>query len=149
MLTDELITKIGDGLDTMPPRPTSRREIDLLVGRIEAKIRAAQERGASCVEIAKQITKDGYPIKTSTLRVALQRQRKKEPGTKRVTQKKPPPGTSQHRRDTAPPPDQARDAAAIQPARDVDSAQRVRDGYPGQQTYGVASAPQVVTKARI
>ncbi len=82
MLSDELIAKIGNGLDAMPPKPASRRELDLLLTSIEAKIRAAQERGATYAEIAKQISEGGYPIKTSTLRVALQRRRKEEPGVK-------------------------------------------------------------------
>jgi len=81
MLSDDLIAKIGNGLDAMPPKPASRRELDLLLTSIEAKIRAAQERGATYADIAKQISESGYQIKTSTLRVALQR-RKKEPGVK-------------------------------------------------------------------
>jgi len=85
MLSDDLIAKISNGLDTMPPKPASRRELDLLLTSIEAKIRAAQERGATYAEIAKQISENGYPIKTSTLRVALQRRRKNEPGAKRAT----------------------------------------------------------------
>lgn len=84
MLSDDLIAKIGNGLDAMPPKPASRRELDLLLTNIEAKIRAAQERGATYADIAKQISESGYPIKASTLRVALQR-RKKEPGVKRAT----------------------------------------------------------------
>ena len=87
MLTDDLIAKIGNGLDAMPAKPASRREIELLLARIEAKIRTAQERGSTYAEIAKQITESGYPIKTSTLRVALQRRRKKEPGAKRAVRR--------------------------------------------------------------
>jgi hypothetical protein len=90
MLTDDLIAKIGNSLDGMPPKPASRREIDLLIARIEAKIRAAQERGSTYAEIAKQITESGYPIKTSTLRVALQRHRRKEPGAKRAGRRNTP-----------------------------------------------------------
>ncbi|MHB8432267.1 MAG: hypothetical protein ACYDCA_01440 [Candidatus Tyrphobacter sp.] len=86
MLSDDLIAKIGNGLDAMPPKPASRRELDLLLTNIEAKIRAAQERGATYADIAKQISESGYPIKTSTLRVALQR-RKKEPGVKRTARR--------------------------------------------------------------
>lgn len=85
MLSEDLIAKIGNGLDAMPPKPASRRELDLLLTQIEAKIRAAQERGATYAEIAKQISESGYPIKTSTLRLALQRHRKKEPRTKRAS----------------------------------------------------------------
>lgn len=87
MLSDDLIAKIGNGLDAMPPKPASRRELDMLLTSIEAKIRAAQERGATYADIAKQISENGYPIKTSTLRVALQRRRKKEPGAKRTTRR--------------------------------------------------------------
>ena len=87
MLTDDLIAKIGKGLDAMPPKPASRREIELLVMGIETKIRAAQERGASFADIAKQITDNGYPIKPSTLRVALQRHRKKDPSAKRAARR--------------------------------------------------------------
>ena len=87
MLSDELIAKIGNGLDAMPPKPASRREVDLLLTGIEAKIRAAQERGATYAEIAKQISESGYPIKESTLRVALQRRRKKGPGVKRTARR--------------------------------------------------------------
>ncbi|HUA09465.1 MAG TPA: hypothetical protein VMA98_09335 [Candidatus Acidoferrales bacterium] len=82
MLSDDLIAKIGDGLDAMPPRPASRIELDLLLGRIATKIRTAQERGATYAEIAKQISDSGYPVKTSTLRLALQRHRKNELGAK-------------------------------------------------------------------
>jgi hypothetical protein len=85
MLSEDLISKIGNGLDAMPPKPASRRELDLLLTSIEAKIRAAQERGATYAELAKQISESGYPIKTSTLRLALQRRRKKEPRAKRVS----------------------------------------------------------------
>ena len=87
MLTDELIAKIASGIETMPPKPASRREIQLLITRIEAKIRAAQERGCTYVEIAKQITESGYAIKTSTLRVAIQRHRKNE-GIQRTRRRK-------------------------------------------------------------
>jgi hypothetical protein len=86
MLSDDLIAKIGNGLDAMPPKPASRRELDQLLTSIEAKIRAAQERGATYADIAKQISESGYQIKTSTLRVALQR-RKKEPGVKRAARR--------------------------------------------------------------
>src|SRR5579872_3458026 len=89
MLTDDLIAKIGNSLDGMPPKPASRREIDLLIARIEAKIRAAQERGSTYAEIAKQITESGYPIKTSTLRVAMQRRRKKVASTVRTARRSP------------------------------------------------------------
>lgn len=84
MLSEDLISKIGSNLDAMPPKPASRRELDVLLTQIEAKIRAAQERGATYADIAKQISESGYPIKTSTLRLALQRHRKKEPRAKRV-----------------------------------------------------------------
>ena len=84
MLSDELIARIANGLDAMPPKPSSRRELDLLLTRIEAKIRGAQERGATYAEIAKQISESGYTIKTSTLRLALQRHRRKDPAKSRV-----------------------------------------------------------------
>ena len=83
MLSDELIAKIGDSLDVMSPKPASRRELDVLVSRIEGKIRAAQERGATYAEIAKQVSESGYPIKTNTLRLAVQRRRKQPPDTKK------------------------------------------------------------------
>ena len=86
MLSEDLIAKIGNSLDAMPPKPASRRELDLLLTSIEAKIRAAQDRGATYADIAKQISLSGYQIKTSTLRVALQR-RKKEPGVKRTARR--------------------------------------------------------------
>ena len=73
MLSDELVAKIASGLETMPPMPTSRHELQLLIAQIEAKIRAAQERGWTYVEIAKQISESGYPIKSSTLRAAIRR----------------------------------------------------------------------------
>jgi hypothetical protein len=76
MLSDELIAKIANGLDAMPPKPASRRELDLLLTGIEGKIRAAQQRGATYAEIATQISESGYPIKSSTLRVALLRRKK-------------------------------------------------------------------------
>ena len=87
MLSDELIARIGNSLDAMPPKPSSRRELDLLVTRIEAKIRGAQERGATYAEIAKQISENGYPIKTSTLRLALQRHRREGPGMNRAVRR--------------------------------------------------------------
>lgn len=76
MLSDELIAKIAHGLDAMPAKPASRRELDMLLTGIEAEIRAAQQRGATYAEIATQISESGYPIKSSTLRVALLRRRK-------------------------------------------------------------------------
>ena len=76
MLSDELVAKIANGLDAMPPKPASRRELDLLLTEIEGKIRAAQQRGATYAEIATQISDSGYPIKSSTLRVALLRRRR-------------------------------------------------------------------------
>jgi hypothetical protein len=82
MLSDELIAKIGDRLDAMPPKPASRREVDVLVSRIEGKICAAQERGATYAEIAKQISESGYPIKANTLRNAVQRQRRQRSDAK-------------------------------------------------------------------
>lgn len=94
MLSDELIAKIGDSLEAMSPRPASRRELDVLVSRIEARIRSAQERGATYAEIAKQISESGYPIKTNALRLAVQRRRKQPPDTKKqggrnATRRKP------------------------------------------------------------
>ena len=83
MLSDELVAKIANGLDAMPPKPASRRELDLLLTEIEAKIRAAQQRGATYAEIATQISESGYPIKTNTLRLAVQRRRKQPPDTKK------------------------------------------------------------------
>ena len=77
MLSQELVTRIVSGLETMPPMPASRHELQLLIAQIEAKIRAAQERGCTYVEIAKQISESGYPIKSSTLRTAIQRHRQK------------------------------------------------------------------------
>jgi hypothetical protein len=82
MLTDELIAKISERLDAMPPKPASRRELDVLIARIEAEIRAAQERGATYAEIAKEIGESGYPIKASALRIAVQRQRRQRTGVK-------------------------------------------------------------------
>jgi hypothetical protein len=82
MLSDELIAKIGDRLDAMPPKPASRRELDVLVSRIEGKIRAAQERGATYAEIAKEISESGYPIKENALRIAVQRRRRQRPDGK-------------------------------------------------------------------
>ena len=90
MLPDDLIAQIGEGLDSMPPKPASRLEIELLLTRIESKIRAAQERGSTYAEIAKQISDCGYPIKSSTLRVALQRRRKKDPVMKRAARRNVP-----------------------------------------------------------
>ena len=77
MLSEDLVTRIVSGLETMPPMPASRHELQLLIAQIEAKIRAAQERGCTYVEIAKQISESGYPIKSSTLRAAIQRHREK------------------------------------------------------------------------
>lgn len=82
MLSDELIAKIGEHLDAMPPKPASRRELDVLVSRIEGKIRAAQERGATYAEMANQISESGYPVKASALRIAVQRRRRERPDVK-------------------------------------------------------------------
>ncbi|HVR45260.1 MAG TPA: hypothetical protein VMT95_01275 [Candidatus Binatia bacterium] len=82
MLSDELIAKIGADLDVLPLQPTSRRELELLVSRISGNIRAAQERGATYTEIARQISASGYPIKRSTLCAALMRHRKNAAGAK-------------------------------------------------------------------
>jgi hypothetical protein len=89
MLSEELIAKIGNAIDAIPPKPASRREIDLLITQLEAKIRAAQERDCTYGDIAKLISDCGYPIKTSTLRVALQRRRKNQPAKPRTQGKKP------------------------------------------------------------
>ncbi|MBV9719235.1 MAG: hypothetical protein JOZ77_07940 [Candidatus Eremiobacteraeota bacterium] len=95
MLSDELIAKIGDCIDAMPPKPASRRELDVLVSRIEGKIRAAQERGATYAEIATQISESGYPIKANALRIAVQRRRRqrsdvKDPGRRSAARRSPP-----------------------------------------------------------
>jgi len=82
-LTSDFITKIAGGIEAMPPKPASRREIELLISGIETQIRAAQERGCTYTEIAKQITDNGYPIKASTLRLAILR-RKKAPSSSRT-----------------------------------------------------------------
>jgi hypothetical protein len=87
-LTSEFITKIAGGIEAMPPKPASRREIELLISGIEAHIRAAQERGCTYTEIAKQITDNGYPIKASTLRLAMLRHRK-VPAPSRTPRTKP------------------------------------------------------------
>ena len=108
MLSDELIAKIGDRLDTMPPKPASRRELDVLVSHIEGKIRAAQERGATYAEIAKQISESGYPIKANALRIAVQRQRRQRSDVKDQGRR------SAARRTT--PPARTSGAAAAQPA---------------------------------
>jgi hypothetical protein len=79
MLSKDLITKIGNDLETIPPKPASRGEIELLLTQIEAQIRAAQERGCTYADIANQITASGYAIKTSTLQHAMQRSRKAKP----------------------------------------------------------------------
>jgi hypothetical protein len=100
MLSDELIAKIANGIETMPPKPASRREIALLIARVEPQIRAAQERGCTYVEIAKQITQSGYPIKTSTLRLAIQRHRKKE-GVPRTRRRKVAPPSPQQQTDAS------------------------------------------------
>jgi hypothetical protein len=103
MLSDDLIAKIASGIETMPPKPASRREIALLIARLEAKIRAAQERGCTYVEIAKQITESGYPIKTSALRLAMQQHRKNE-GIQRTRRRKVSPPAPQQPTGAAPSP---------------------------------------------
>jgi hypothetical protein len=88
-LTSELISKIADGIAAIPPKPASRRELDLLTAGIEAQVRAAQERGSTYDEIAEQITRNGYPIKSSTLRTAMQR-RAKSLDARKARGKQPP-----------------------------------------------------------
>ena len=75
MLSPELIAKIAHSLEEIPPKPSSRQEVELLLTGIEKQIRAAQERGCSYADIAEQITASGYAIKSSTLRTAMQRRR--------------------------------------------------------------------------
>jgi len=87
-LNSELIAKISGSIEAMPPKPASRRELEFLLAGIEAHVHDAQERGCTFAEIAKQITENGYPIKTSTLRLAMQRRRKKKPVAPRTTRKK-------------------------------------------------------------
>jgi hypothetical protein len=94
MMSDELIARIGADLDVLPLQPTSRRELELLVSRVCGNIRAAQERGASYTEIARQISASGYPIKRSTLCAALLRHRRnaggmKHPGRRGETKSSP------------------------------------------------------------
>ena len=101
MLSDELIAKIASGIETMPPKPASRRETALLIARVETQIRAAQERGCTYVEIAKQITESGYPIKTSTLRLAIQCHRKKA-GISRTRRRKAAPTALRQQTDASP-----------------------------------------------
>jgi hypothetical protein len=87
MLSDELIAKIGADLDVLPLQPTSRRELELLVSHICGNIRAAQERGATYTEIARQISASGYPIKRSTLCAALMRHRRNAARTSHPVQR--------------------------------------------------------------
>lgn len=82
MLSEDLIAKIRADLDDLPLAPKGRRELNVLLMQVAEKIRAAQERGASYVEIARQITASGYPIKPSTLRAGMNRQRKSKPAVK-------------------------------------------------------------------
>ena len=103
MLSEDLIAKIATGIETMPPKPASRREIALLIARLEAKIRAAQERGCTYVEIAKQITESGYPMKTSALRLAMQQHRKNE-GIQRTRRRKASPSTPEQPTGASPSP---------------------------------------------
>jgi|SRR5579862_2475777 len=76
MLSEDLVAKIGVDLDDLPLEPKGRGELNALLLQVGEKIRAAQERGASYVEIARQITASGYPIKPGTLRAGMDRQRK-------------------------------------------------------------------------
>ena len=103
MLSEELVTRIVSGLETMPPMPASRHELQLLIAQIEAKIRAAQERGCTYVEIAKQISESGYPIKSSTLRAAIQRHRD-QAGIRRPRRRKAGSQASTRSTGAAPPP---------------------------------------------
>jgi hypothetical protein len=79
-VSEELIAKIGAGLDELPIEPTSRQQLSLLLDRLGERIRSAQARGASYVEIARQITSSGYPIKPGTLRSGIGRHRDKAAG---------------------------------------------------------------------
>jgi len=78
-LSDELISKISAGLNELPIEPRPKQQLALLVNRLNEEIRGAQARGASYVEIAHQITASGYPLKPSTLRAAIMRNRAKPP----------------------------------------------------------------------
>ena len=74
-LSDELISKISAGLDELPIEPRPKRPLALLLTSTSEQIRNAQARGASYVEIARQIAASGYPIKASTLRASVIRHR--------------------------------------------------------------------------
>jgi hypothetical protein len=93
-LNSELIAKISGSIEAMPPKPASRKELELLLAGIEAQVHAAQERGCTYADIAKQITENGYPIKTSTLRIAMQHRRKKKPNASRTAREKQTPSPS-------------------------------------------------------
>lgn len=97
MVSEDLIAKIGADLDDLPLEPKARRELNLLLSHIDEKIRAAQERGASYVEIARQITASGYPIKPSTLRAGIDRQRKSKPAVKNLPRRRRETGVSEQR----------------------------------------------------
>jgi hypothetical protein len=103
-LTGELITKIAGGIEAIPPKPASRRELELLIAGIESQVRAAQERGYTYTEIAEQITQSGYPIKTSTLRAAMQRQAKTADASRTARGKQAPRQAKDTANLAAPPP---------------------------------------------
>lgn len=95
MLSQDLIAKIEADLDDLPLEPKGRRELNALLVQVGEKIRAAQERGASYAEIAHQITASGYPIKPSTLRAGLDRQRKNKSQVKTSPRRRRDRGTPQ------------------------------------------------------
>lgn len=76
MLSEELIAKIGAGIDQLQVEPKPRQQLTLLLARLSEQIRDAQARGASYIEIAQQITASGYAIKPSTLRAGIARHRR-------------------------------------------------------------------------
>src|SRR5579862_6003087 len=97
MVSQDLIAKIRADLDELPLEPTGRRELNALLVEVGEKIRAAQERGASYVEIARQITTSGYPIKPSTLRAGMDRQRKSKSPLKTSPRRRRDGGASEQR----------------------------------------------------
>lgn len=97
MLSEDLIAKIEADLDDLPLEPKGRRKLTVLLVQVGEKIRAAQGRGASYVEIARQITASGYPIKPSTLRAGMDRQRKSNSSVKTSSRRRRDKGASEQR----------------------------------------------------
>ncbi len=68
---DDLITRVGERLDQLEPKPTSPQALRELLTRLDDKIRAAQEKGYGPAEIVDLIVGCGLEINPNELKKQL------------------------------------------------------------------------------